>query len=387
MSWARLLTKCGPLFLNRDSHLTIRVERVARLSGAVRDYVLQRISTETGELNTKAGKQFLERLPDVLGRCDEDIYDQPFAAEAYAFVHLVDRYRRFWNVLELLLRTGALPVRDTALDVLDVGTGPAPALYAFNDFFEELRFFAGVAADCGRLRTPPPRLRSVERSKAMVRLVHNLSESTGRPGPFQPDMTSFEDFNPPKARAAERLRIIEELIEKWDYSEGEARVQAHLEQSVWQASSRYHVCVFSNFLTSLDQALRLTTELTQVFRALKPRGIVIVVGGSNTTYSALYNKLDAVAQESNVRRLIKVPTTIPCEYTSAEAEQIKYLYRSVFDKLQGIATLDKHKEKIPRDLWDPDVPLNGPKAFGIRVYRAPNQPLGARFTNRRVPNT
>jgi hypothetical protein len=95
-------------------------------------------------------------------------------------VHLVDRYRRFWNVLEELLRATALPVRDTALDVLDVGTGPAPALYAVNDFFEELRVFAGEANDsCRRLLTPPPRLRSIERSRAMESSRENACRAAG----------------------------------------------------------------------------------------------------------------------------------------------------------------------------------------------------------------
>ena len=269
LSWSRLIAKCGPLFLARDSHQRTRIGRVARLSSAVRDYVLRSISKETGGLDRGAARQFLERLPDVLSRCDEDIYDLPFTAEAYAFIHLVDRYRRFWDLLEVLLRARALPVRDTALDVLDIGTGPAPALYAFNDFFEELRQFAGEATDCQRLGTPPPRLRSIERSTAMVRFVHNLSEFTGRPGPFQPDLTAFEGFNPPGARAAERLRIIEELIDRWDYGEQEARYQAHLNQAEWQAVARYHVCIFSNFLTRSDQVLRLASELTHVLPRLE----------------------------------------------------------------------------------------------------------------------
>ncbi len=29
----------------------------------------------------------------------------------------------------------------------------------------------------------------------------------------------------------------------------------------------------------------------------------------------------------------------------------------------------------------PDVPLSGPKEFGIRVYRGADRPLGARFTS------
>jgi hypothetical protein len=163
----------------------------------------------------------------------------------------------------------------------------------------------------------------------MVRLVHNLSEFTGRPGPFHPDMTKFEGFNPPSVRAAERLRIIEELIDRWEYGEQEARIQAHLNRADWQAVARYHVCIFSNFLTRSDQVLRLTFELTHVFRALKPRAIVIVVGGSDAKYLDVYEKLDEIAGKSNAQQVREVPPNLPCVYDNAEAEHIKQSYRSV----------------------------------------------------------
>ena len=182
MSWKRLTRKCGPLFLAQDSYENARLKRVTELCSVLRDYVIGAISSRaTDQLDPALTQLFVERLPDVLGRCDDPIYDRPLAAEAYAFVHLVDRYRRFWDILEVLLRSGELPVRRT-LDTIDVGTGPAPALYAINDFYEELRGFAETYCECGALRTTPPRLRSIESSRAMVHLVHVLSELTGRPG-------------------------------------------------------------------------------------------------------------------------------------------------------------------------------------------------------------
>jgi hypothetical protein len=318
----------------------------------------------------------------VLKRCDENIYGLPFAAEAYAFVHLVDRYRRFWDVLEALLRVGALPVRETALDVLDVGTGPAPALYAVNDFFEEMRTFATGTADCQRLHTVPPRLRSIEDSKAMIHLVHNLSEFTGRPGPFRPDRTKFEGFDPPAARVAKRERLIEELIDVWDYSEPEARFQVQIDQADWQGIDRYHFCIFSNFLTRVDDVLQRESELTHVFRALKPGGLVVVVGGSGSDYPRIYESIEGIAKKSNARRLGGVPNTIRCDYHNVEAEQIKQLYCSIFNAVEQLTPLDDVKKTLPRnrDLWDPSTPLRGPREFSIRAYRGPNRPPGTRFT-------
>ena len=83
----------------------------------------------------------------------------------------------------MLLVAGELHLGDTALEVLNIGTGPAPALYAINDFYQGLRAFSAQANECQRLYTPPPRLRSIEDSRRMVSRVHNLSESRVAPLP------------------------------------------------------------------------------------------------------------------------------------------------------------------------------------------------------------
>ena len=157
------------MFLDEDSRHGSRIARVKTLCAAVREYVLGRVSSPaTGHLDPEAVRRFLQRLSDVLGRCDENISDAPFQRKRNAFVHLVDRYRWFWDILEELLRARELPIRRTALDVLDVGTGPAPALYAVNDFLEELRAFAQRCPAFGELLTPFQQLRSIEASRSMV---------------------------------------------------------------------------------------------------------------------------------------------------------------------------------------------------------------------------
>jgi hypothetical protein len=381
-SWRRLLALCGPCFLAQDLYKHTRVGHVAKLCLVLQTEILRGISYEDGHLNPEAARTFSERIPDVLKCCDDPIYDLPFAAEAYAFLHLVDRYRRFWDVLEEVLKARVLPVRESALDVLDIGTGPAPALYAVNDFFEDLRAFAKQTTECRKLDTPPPILRSIESSRAMVHFVHRLSEITARPGPFQPDMQKFDGFNPPKERAAAHLRMIDKLIDQWDYSEAEARLQAQLEQSSWQSAARYHICIFSNFLTRSDQVQNLSSELTHVFRALKPGGIVVIVGGTQSQYPNIYKSLDETARKASAQR-IHLPNTLPCNYGSEEALHIKKLFNFVFAKLEEVISLDDLKKVLPPDLWNPTIPLKGPAAYSVRVYRAQNRPIGARFTLRR----
>ena len=101
LSWRRVLAQCGPRFLAWDSRQSVESSMSRDFVARVRDYVLRSMSSDrVSDINTDAAEQFISRLPDVFSRCDEDIYDAPFAAEAYAFVHLVERYRRFWDVLE-----------------------------------------------------------------------------------------------------------------------------------------------------------------------------------------------------------------------------------------------------------------------------------------------
>jgi hypothetical protein len=63
------------------------------------------------------------------------------AVEAYAYLHLLERYRRFWTVLMRLMEVGRLPLARTEVRLLDVGAGPAPVTYATIDFYQALHAY------------------------------------------------------------------------------------------------------------------------------------------------------------------------------------------------------------------------------------------------------
>ena len=74
-----------------------------------------------------------ERFADMLGKCNElSIYDQPMAADVYTMLHLLDRYYRLMRVYELTIAQCAFPL-NKKIKILDIGTGPAPALFALSD--------------------------------------------------------------------------------------------------------------------------------------------------------------------------------------------------------------------------------------------------------------
>ncbi len=69
----------------------------------------------------KVANGFMKAIPDVLGKCNDDIYELRLRPEAYAYIHLLERYRRTWRVLVELSRTGDLPLARYGVRTLDVG--------------------------------------------------------------------------------------------------------------------------------------------------------------------------------------------------------------------------------------------------------------------------
>ena len=64
------------------------------------------------------------------------------AAEAYAWMHLLDRYTRTWIALEHMVQRGCLPLAIRGVGVLDIGTGPGPSALAITDFYRHLSEYA-----------------------------------------------------------------------------------------------------------------------------------------------------------------------------------------------------------------------------------------------------
>jgi hypothetical protein len=105
-----------------------------------------------------AQRDFVAALEPATSRCDDPAsYEMPRFVEAYAYLHLLERYRRFWDVYQHIARAFAMPLRSWAVDVLDVGTGPAPSLYALSDFYAALRTIGEVSgvSEFAACVTPP----------------------------------------------------------------------------------------------------------------------------------------------------------------------------------------------------------------------------------------
>jgi hypothetical protein len=138
-------------------------------------------------------------------------------------MHLLERYRRTWRVLVELTRTRDLPLARYGVRTLDVGTGPAPVLYAVNDFYGALTRFAETFR-IEPLRLPMPQLYAVEGSLGMAQFFHQFSELAGRAsGPFGAEWQDFRVFDPAWRRAAELRARVDDIVEEDDTSEAFAR--------------------------------------------------------------------------------------------------------------------------------------------------------------------
>jgi hypothetical protein len=98
------------------------------------DFVIDEIGRARFEC-PDAVLMFWKQIPVVHKCCSvPGIFDNPWAVHAYAYVHLLERYRRTWTVLKYLSSVAVLPLGVRGVRTLDIGTGPAPALFAIPIF-------------------------------------------------------------------------------------------------------------------------------------------------------------------------------------------------------------------------------------------------------------
>jgi hypothetical protein len=373
-SWRNIELRCATAILAALEAKQYRLLGVRALARQVGDEVLRNLRAESDEAS--AALAFTGALPAVLSRCDENPYDEPFAALGYAFLHLTDRYRRFWRVLEELLRCGALPVHKHGIDVLDVGTGPAPTYFALMDFWNALRVEAAALGTCNLLSTPLPRVVVVESSPSMLSVSNMLAEHCQRPGPGSPRFADFGRLDLEAEREQKKRALEAELIDEFEYGERWARheLNSTYRQAEWRDAYRYNLSVFANFLTSSDALRSWEPSLDSVWSGLRPGGVAIVMGGTGGHYAELFDEVEKFAAAAGLIRVAEMPGVMPLEYDSPETEAVKSLYERVWAYLTTRVDLAAVERDLPRDIWDVDTPISGPRAMGVRVFRVRNRP-------------
>jgi hypothetical protein len=256
------------------------------------------------------GQQFLEsgvlasKLEPVLASCDHLTFDNGAEAIAYAALHLLDRYGRINQVLEYLIRIGRLPARVRGARVLEVGAGPAPALYATRDFYAALLRWPGLGdVKFGPLAT----FDTLDRGQAWDTFLHHLSESLMdvRGGAledgslaFRRSVHQFKGFDVTQRHhqsvAHSAARIANEFDDADEpISDATARQMAY-DQGVPEPSA-YDMAFLCNFLTQPTMPVRFEPELRRLLFSLTPGGLLVVLGATGSSYPEIYSKVKAIA--------------------------------------------------------------------------------------------
>jgi len=135
-------TDIYPRYMNWLDCTDDLLQRFAPLSSQVESFMLDRV------LQSKEGAGLVASRPaDVLKNCDTVNYDEPGVVEAYVILHFLDRFHRFQLIFLNLLEQGLLPIKILPIDVLDVGTGPAHALFALSDIYSGINLYAEDAGE------------------------------------------------------------------------------------------------------------------------------------------------------------------------------------------------------------------------------------------------
>jgi hypothetical protein len=180
----------------RESQESLRRPRLEALATAIsqvaRGYLVEGTNADVT----------VRQFPDILRRCDALNFDEAAQTIAYMIWHLADRYGRVTQVLDQLFIRGHRPVRIGGVTILEVGAGPAPALYAVRDYYDDVR--AWVAATKQNIHVArATTLNSIDRGPAWSGLLHILSETLlslthwqeQAPLPFRIQYNDLSDFS------------------------------------------------------------------------------------------------------------------------------------------------------------------------------------------------
>ncbi|MDD9985539.1 MAG: hypothetical protein OXQ31_04625 [Spirochaetaceae bacterium] len=369
-TWRQILQRHADRFLKWLDETNSEHRLVDETASHLTEYLIASIRTKDD------ARGFWDAIPAVRSECnDSDTYERPCAAEAYAYVHLLHRYCRTWSVLHHMTATNVLPLARHGVRVLDVGTGPAPALYAIDDFYRVLRQFAHELG-IQELYVADPTLNCIEKSSSMERFIHRFSECCRRPGPFGATIGEFTDldFRSERKSYFDNYRYEtywdpdEQEYQQWDNSEIAA------EDS--NALFRYRIVVFSNFLTMGNDVSRYETELRILFRDLRPGAVVIILGATGDHYQAIYSDLARLASDEGLR-CGEWDSDGLGDRVGGFLARIKAAQFDVYRHLEGLASASALCRVSHPDYW---VSAPSPKTktkFALRVFRRGKWPASA----------
>lgn len=322
--WQR--ERAGDLGEWRSSQGSLALLQLSTLCEAISDTVFRMASSA----DALGG-----RLPDVLGRCDELAFSDGDEVAAYMLLHLADRYGRVTQVLERLFTARHLPIRRRSLSVLEVGSGPAPGLYAVHDFYDDLVLWAQTTGQQVEF-TSVTQARAIDRGPAWGWLLHRLSEKLqelrrelpGFAGAFPyrvayPNLTGFSPIREHVRELDHQAQTIANDFDRADepISRGLARQLAQKEGI--GTPSAYDVVIMCNFLTDETATVRFRDEIRSLALDLTPGGLFIVLGSADRKYQEIWGDVRRLLRGTGLQELGGFREPIAANPDPGRAAQIR----------------------------------------------------------------
>lgn len=245
------------LKLNEDYYYS----RFDALSSLLEDYLINDV-LNTDDRVTKVASNF----GMVLNKCDDIDFEEFEVAVAYSILHFLPRYRRFQIIYDELFRSKLLPFDNRGIRVLDIGTGPAPALFALSDIyyfvFDILKVDLSIGTYCSDY---------VERSNGFRSWLHHFTEH------------------------ANNGKVVGWVIPYHHGNFGDFGHITYNMRGMLRTKHRFNIVICSNFLTKISQINEFASELLGTMKYLRKNGIMIVTGGiggdGDKCYPKIYSKL------------------------------------------------------------------------------------------------
>ena len=290
------------------------------------------------------------QFENVLRNCDQITYEEDGTAEAYALIHFLDRYHRFQLIFLELDKFNLIVEKqgEYPFEILDVGTGPGPSMFALSDFFASKN-------------NQNFKIDYVERSNQFRNWLHQFTEYANykvRNKHFWSVPYHHGTFHDFKDISFNQHLLFHDIRADSGYI-----VRRYTQRH------RYDLIVFSNFLTEVSQVKEFGSELYDCMKNLRNNGLLIVVGAKATSekYEKVYSEIDRILLKSKFSNWKFIAS---CQKIDIDLS-LKYRwddeYGSMLKKVLGIF-YDQAKE-LPDDVFSSKNKLDTSKVISESYNR------------------
>ncbi|MEJ2871966.1 hypothetical protein WCD74_29700 [Actinomycetospora sp. OC33-EN08] len=276
------------------------------------------------------------------------------------------------------------------MSILEIGAGPAPALYAAIDYYQSLATWAGSIerSDPRPGATEGPLSLAVvsnpvaiERGASWSHYLHALSENLGQIAPdiarhllYSVEIEDFSGFDQQQVHRDRRLAAARQIEAEFDRSDepisaSSARRLAHDERL--GGVSAFDLIVLSNMPTTADSIELLAPELQRLSKALTPGGVLVIMGSAAESYDSLWTRIDELITNTALERLATQSEPFHAQLELAQAEIIETHVRRGVRSWRNRCSPSLWAEirsELPRELRDERRPFTFPQ-FRLFAWR------------------